>query len=832
MPKAIALISLLLILTNRVDAGLKYSIDAKLDPDTGTITGVVHAVINNLDGYLVILYPEIYLNEVYPKSYPKKFNPGSIDILSITDGENNPLELRRIKGPVFRIQTPDVKGCAITTLRIRFITRIPERLGPFGYHEGIMTLQGGWHPLLSKSTEGELPSSDYIVRMSVPLPYTILHTGVLMSEEIKREEIGGDGSVKRVIEFEANNIKSPTIVISKRFVKVEDRIGGSTFEYYFLEKDRWYIDRVAEIVNLAVDFFRRNLHEVGPGTIKVGEVYLYSDMAMAGEDVLLINNRIFKVFPYLRRFHERQLVRSLYTIYWRRIIMDEDWVAEGMADYSTDLYIEERYHARPDLAEGIRRFSFIPAIDHIIYSPRLPFRRVYFFTESIEEGREDIRLLNSKRLEGDRIFSKLRNLIGKDRFEEVIRRYIQSLDKGDERHPNAFRDISSEVSKRRLDWFYHQWLKEIPATDYYLKEVKRGKKERLYLTEITIGKRGKGIEPVELYTKDAEGNEGRDIWGGEGEEFIIERYTSSPIKIIEIDPEKKLSDLNRYNNRIPRPWKYLLNRIRLSYDFQTHNIEADIIISLERLYNPDNRFDFNYYHRFELDGIRIGYDHIGDDKAISLSIGIERFSDEFFRLKGHRYAVSPVLSYRRGGIIDVYKSIEIGVEPSSKIIGSDYSYLKLWITAIREFRIANNESIAFRAILGQSGGGVPEHKLFFLGGITGARGFSKAEDRGRNIALFTGEYRFPLIYDLDRNLLSLITAHTLQAVLFGDTGMVSDKRDTFRFEEYKHDVGIGLRFHVNLFGIYPGIGRLDMAMPVGHDVKHRPAFYISIGQSF
>lgn len=808
----------LLVLPIPAEARIKYFIEASFYPETNKIHGTLHAYLDGLKEPLLILYPNIYLREGPKESYPRRFNPGSIDIISLKDGEGRPIELRPVNSSQFIVHSVRTSGKLISEIKIEFFTKVPERLGPFGHYDSTTTLQGGWHPLFSGSLDREPPSSDYKVRITIPLDYSILHTGVKAKD--------GESMDRRVIEFEARDIKSPTVVISKRFIKNEDTIGGKTFEYYFFEKDKWYIDRASEIINLAEDFFRRNFPEPELKTIRVGEVYLYSDMAIAGEDVILVNNRFFKVFPYLRRFHERELVNALYTIYWRRIIKDEDWVVEGMAGYSTELYINERYHERPDLAKKIKPFSFIPAIDYIIYSPQLPFRKTYFITEGFEGFREDIRLFNSRRLEGGRIFSKLRNLIGDEMFRDVIREYISSSE--------PFRKVSEALFQKDLRWFYNQWLNEIPETDYYLKGIKRRKEDDTYITEITIGKRGKGKEPVELYMRDAGDKEDRFIWNGEGEEFNIKRYTLSPIRVIEIDPEKKVLDIDRSNNRTPRGWKYLLHRFRLSYDFQISAVEGDILVSLQRPYES-RRFLFNYYHRFELDGLRVGYDYykrIGYDfssyrwreKGIYFSLGIERLSGKFER-PGDRYVISPILIYRDGGI-------EIGLEPSSKIIGSDYSYLKLWLTAIKEFQIANNESVAFRAVLGQSTGEMPEHKLFFLGGITGARGFSKAEDRGENISLFTGEYRFPLIYDLDKNLLGLVTAHTLQVALFADTGMVSDKRDTFRFREYRYDIGIGFRFYADLFGIFPGIGRVDMAIPIGPDVRHRPAFYISIGQSF
>lgn len=805
MYRAIILI-LFLLLPIPAESIIRYSIDATYDPMAGTIHGTLNARFNGLRDPFIFLYPNIYLKEGPQESYPAGYNAGYIRIISLRDGNNNSLKTESIeKDKAFKI----ISGHNLSEINIEFLTRIPERFGVFGHYDGITTLQGGWHPLVASSLDEELPSSDYSVRIIVPFSYNVLNTGSRM-KEMRYEN-------KKIIEFKAEGIKTPTLVMSKESIRNVNLVNDISFDLLFLKKDKWYIERASEVLEGADSFFKNNVLTPSIKSIGIGEVYLYSDMAVAGEDVILVSNRLFKVYPYLRRFHERQLVKSLYTIYLRSILRDEEWVSEGMAEYMTELYIRERYPEAPDLVKSIKTFSFIPAVDYIIYSHKLPLRRVYFFKEFISGPGEDIRNFNNERLEGGMIFSKLRNIIGEEEFKNVISGYMRVL--------KDFRKTSSDISGRDLGWFYHQWLKEIPKTDYYLKDVNRGKGGESYITEIKVGKKGDAVEPVELYTEDSDGREDRERWNGEGNEFIFEKHTSSPIKVIEIDPDGKLSDSDRYNNRIPQRWKLLVNRFRLSYDFQIHKLEGDIIVSLQRQYDMNNRYTFNYYHRFEADGFRSGYDYIRGNRTISFSLGIEKLSGEFSRFEGRRYIISPVLYYKMGGI-------ELMLEPAAKLFGSDYSFLKFQLTAIKEFKFARYRSVALRVIQGQSDGEMPEHKLFFLGGILGARGFSKAEDKAKNISLFTAEYRFPLINDLDQDLFGLLTAHTLQIALFADTGMVTDKRDTFRFSEYKHDIGIGFRFHANLFGIYPGIGRIDIAMPVGPDVRHHLAYYISIGQSF
>ena len=279
----------------------------------------------------------------------------------------------------------------------------------------------------------------------------------------------------------------------------------------------------------------------------------------------------------------------------------------------------------------------------------------------------------------------------------------------------------------------------------------------------------------------------------------------------------------------------LLDRFRISYDFQSHQLEFDIGASTTRIYDDHHFFVFNIFHNEEADGANFEYgynfgEYNGEDKplhTLSTKLIFEKLSEKFAATaKDDEYINAVGLSYR-------YDTYRTSVEYADKFLNGDYSYFKGFIDLRKEIRIANKHSIAGRALIGQSEGGLPEHTKFLLGGIQGMRGYTKADYKGNNISLFSLEYRFPIIYDHDLNLLSLIIVHAAQGAVFADAGMVSDKRDTFRFKDYKTDVGTGLRFHVDLFGIYPGIGRIDFAIPIGETEKSRNVHvYLSIGQSF
>ncbi|MFQ5950160.1 MAG: BamA/TamA family outer membrane protein, partial [Nitrospiria bacterium] len=121
-----------------------------------------------------------------------------------------------------------------------------------------------------------------------------------------------------------------------------------------------------------------------------------------------------------------------------------------------------------------------------------------------------------------------------------------------------------------------------------------------------------------------------------------------------------------------------------------------------------------------------------------------------------------------------------------------------------------------------------------LGGSTGMRGYTTLAFEGENMSLFSVEYRFPLLRETDVNFMGVASNRALQVGLFADTGTVTDSHNVFQVSQYKYDVGAGIRFFIDLFGLYPAIIRFDVAVPIDAPIEgeKKPHYYLTAGQSF
>lgn len=145
-------------------------------------------------------------------------------------------------------------------------------------------------------------------------------------------------------------------------------------------------------------------------------------------------------------------------------------------------------------------------------------------------------------------------VLGKDRFDAAFREYVS---RWAFKHPTPWDFFHSmeNVSGEDLGWFWRAWVLNTWKLDQSVKEVKYVKEKPENGADITIENLEKMPMPVTVLIKEANGKEHRinlpvEIWQ-RGSQWTFGVPTSSEIKEVTLDPDKKLPDWNRDNNK----WK-------------------------------------------------------------------------------------------------------------------------------------------------------------------------------------------------------------------------------------------------------------------------------------
>jgi len=142
-------------------------------------------------------------------------------------------------------------------------------------------------------------------------------------------------------------------------------------------------------------------------------------------------------------------------------------------------------------------------------------------------------------------------VLGKERFEAAFREYVS---RWAFKHPTPwdFFHTMENVSGEDLGWFWRSWVLNNWKLDITVEAVKYTKDNPSNGAEIALKNLEKMPMPVTVLVKEANGKEYRmnfpvEIWQ-RGAEYIFAVPSSSEIKEVIIDPDKKLPEWNRDNN--------------------------------------------------------------------------------------------------------------------------------------------------------------------------------------------------------------------------------------------------------------------------------------------
>ena len=802
----------------------------------------------------LFLYPNLYLErdpeidqDLYKRAYPIDFNPGEQVITSVQDlkGQNLPYFPELFKKRILmkiRLPTP-IPPKGTFSFLVHFITIIPEKYGTFGYYKNLATLQGGWHPYLPSFSEGKW---DFLL----PPPISRFHIHFTLNDRLdllasatpKRESQEGSDITYLL---EADALPYFSLSIGKGLSTKEQQISGVELAYQFLPRDRAYANQAMQTAREAVSYFLEHSGSLPPMRLQMAESYLYQDIVTAGAKLLYMNNRLLKVFPLLKRFHEASIARGIFLLLWReRLPWEESWLIEGMADLSAEQFMRERYGGEPSLEKWLKPFSFLPVIDQILYSRDLPFRQIYFKEKVAPLVNEDIQFFNHPRPEGTTIFAKLGNLLGHETVRRAVEEYNKKIQAGE---TVSFREVLDRISGRKIDWFFEQWLMSSPALDFGIEEIRREKVDEGYRTTLTVKKHGDGIEPLEILMVEENGSQIPLLWEGDRDAHEEVLVTPSPIRVIELDPDKDSSDPNRLNNRDPRPWKVLLNRYGASYNFNTGTLSYKAGLLFQPLYDTKNRIILDYSNSEEGDTSRFEYSHIfKNNHTVTLGLSYQgpqtpkdKPPEESAGTVHLGYSLSypdiPLFADVIQRLTGRYPRFSISFGYDQRFTGGVYEHLlTATVDMRRTFSFWNYHEIGTRVFIGQSFGTLFQNSRFFLGGDGGMRGFTPLRFEGDNIGLVSAEYRFPIIYDSNLNVGGLALTHTLQGALFADAGIVTDSRNIFEFTDYEKDIGAGIHWYLDFLGFYPIMVRFDVARPVGPTIppEKKPHYYLTAGMPF
>ncbi len=145
-------------------------------------------------------------------------------------------------------------------------------------------------------------------------------------------------------------------------------------------------------------------------------------------------------------------------------------------------------------------------------------------------------------------------ILGAAAFDDAFRTYIA---RWAYKHPTPsdfFRSME-DVSGRRLDWFWRQWFQENARFDQGIDTVASAQRGDTNVVTVQYSNLERGVLPIRARFTFSDGTTQEyrypaEVWSTNSRRYLRRyRFVGKTVTQVEIDPEMRLLDIDRANNR-------------------------------------------------------------------------------------------------------------------------------------------------------------------------------------------------------------------------------------------------------------------------------------------
>jgi hypothetical protein len=471
---------------------------------------------------------------------------------------------------LLRVELPGEPG----TLRLDFRTRFPHVWLEPGRLGDIYTWRFGWHPLLLPAAPAAvfplvLPFHRYTVELELPEGWHAFLPGKARREGT-RFVTGFDQPVNAVALYfgPAGRFRTFSLEASGRVLEgvalPGDEAALRALLTWIPEILAWYEERFGSYPH------RRLLLVEHPTNLGV---------AMTAEGIVFLPRWFFRrenltATGTLTRLGVYILAHELAHFWWGvgvGVDFDaENWLSEGLSQYLSITWYEERFGAQggnlfvfeqKGLGEELVDYAlgFVNLREHLTELPYLQMA-FYGFDEAVVKPTREVRYGH---VSGDRLYNKgylvlraLASYLGQDVFHRGLRRAAAEF-RGRVLSVEDLRRTLEEESGRDLRPFFSQWVYGEAWADYGVVGFRQRPTPEGYELELLLTYRGTGVLPVPLEIRGPEGAKRTLLWEPKGEPLeSVTVAVDFPVREVVLDPEHRVLDVDRLNNRWPR--RYVL----------------------------------------------------------------------------------------------------------------------------------------------------------------------------------------------------------------------------------------------------------------------------------
>lgn len=309
----------------------------------------------HLDEISFCLYPNAFKNEenlknvcapeMIDKAYPNGFSSGYIEIKSVKVNDKEASYSLEENEQILVVDTR-VKKNKKMLIEIEFAEKLPNSPMRYGYFENTFNY-GNWYPVLCPVEDGKAVKSvycangdpfysecaDYLVEITTLQNLRLATSGKIIS--------CSETPMEKTYKIKGENIRDFAFVLSEKFEVLSKKIGKTlVYLYYFSSEECG--KQMLDYAVYALQFFNQKFGEYPYETYSVVESDFYIG-GMEYPNLVLISGELNKNPNSL----EEVVVHETAHQWWYGIVgnneVAEPWLDEGLTQYSTALYYENRY---------------------------------------------------------------------------------------------------------------------------------------------------------------------------------------------------------------------------------------------------------------------------------------------------------------------------------------------------------------------------------------------------------------------------------------------------------------------------------------------------------
>ena len=416
----------------------------------------------------------------------------------------------------------------------------------------------GWHPNPYIGREFHGVWGNYKVNITIDKNYVVGGTGYLQnaneighgySEKITKEKEESTNTWK----FYAPNVHDFAWAADPDYIH-DIRRTESGVDLHFFYKPTVNVEHWKKLQDDSVKLMEYFEESIGPYPWEQYSIIQGGDGGMEYAMCTMITGE--RPYPSLLGVTAHEMAHAWFQHLLATNEAKHSWMDEGFTEYVTSL--SENYVNDKD-----------PEFPH-----KSSYDRYYLLASS---GFEQAQTIHSDRYDynfaygasayskGSVFLSQLGYIIGKNNLNKTLKRYYEEF-KFKHPTPNDFKRIAEKVSDLELEWYLNEWTRTPHKVDYGI-DISLLESDRV----ITLKRIGRIPMPIEIVVSFEDGSSDMyyipndllygyksfndevylmEPWNWVSKEYEFEVVGSKKITKVEIDPSKRIADVNQLDNSV------------------------------------------------------------------------------------------------------------------------------------------------------------------------------------------------------------------------------------------------------------------------------------------